>query len=479
MTITPYQTPNPTTAPTPTFIPTPNPTRAAIVDPFEQQVHVVQFGDTLGVIAERYGVRVEAIVEANNLPNENVLVVGQSLIIPTAIQAVGPSFKTIPDSELVYGPSVGDFSVAAFLEGRNSYLARYTENISGRNWSGPELIERVAVEQSVNPRLLLAALEYQSRWISRSEVSGDDLLYPMGYYERPDRVFNLYLQLDWAAKQLQAGYYGWRIRGLAATTLIDGTRVGFAPGLNAGSVGVQTLLAQTRRLDEWRIAAGHAGLFDVYVRLFGDPFQYAVEPLVPTNLTQPPLAFPWADEETWYYTGGPHGGWGTSSAWAALDFAANEEPSGCFTSDYYARAVADGVIARSEHGLVILDLDGDGDEGTGWTIFYLHVESEGRAVEVGDRVQVGDPIAFPSCEGGVSFSTHLHIARRYNGEWIAADCTNCLLNDGIAYPNMNFEGWTVFSFPREYDGSLIKGDDYREACACRADYNVFAPGNGN
>ena len=158
----------------------------------------------------------------------------------------------------------------------------------------------------------------------------------------------------------------------------------------------------------------------------GDPFRFAVEPLIPPDLQQPEIGFPFGDDEVWYFTGGPHGGWGSSSAWAALDFVSAEEVGlGCDVSPDWARAVADGVIARSEYGLVILDLDGDGFEGTGWTIFYLHLSSEDRPVQEGQRVKKGDPIGHPSCEGGVSYATHLHIARRYNGEWIAADCSEC------------------------------------------------------
>ena len=44
--------------------------------------YVVQAGDTLLQIANRYGVTVEAIVQANKLENPDVLRVGQELIIP-------------------------------------------------------------------------------------------------------------------------------------------------------------------------------------------------------------------------------------------------------------------------------------------------------------------------------------------------------------------------------------------------------------
>jgi spore germination protein len=46
-------------------------------------IHVVQRGEVLWQIANRYRVSVSQIVETNELPNPNQLVVGQSLVIPT------------------------------------------------------------------------------------------------------------------------------------------------------------------------------------------------------------------------------------------------------------------------------------------------------------------------------------------------------------------------------------------------------------
>lgn len=463
----------PGVAPTPVFAPTPNPTRAAVMDADEDQVHVVQPGDTLNTIATAYGVAPESVMAANGLTNANILSVGQTLIIPMSIQTVGSGFKIIPDSEIVLGPSLKDFSVeAAVAELPNSFLASYSEELNGRLWSGAEIIDRVALEQSINPRLLLALLEYESGWLSQPMVSDEQALYPMNYRENPAAIYGLYRQLDWAGKMLQVGYYGWRQRGLAATLLADGQRAGLNPALNAGTAAVQVLLAQTRTLDSWLAATQYTGFYQEYVTLFGDPFQYAVEPLIPEDLTQPQMGFPFADGEMWYFTGGPHGGWGSGSSWAALDFvSADQVGTGCDIAPEWARAVADGVIARSEYGIVILDLDGDGFEGTGWTIYYLHVSSEGRAVTEGQRVSRGDPLAHPACEGGVSYATHLHIARRYNGEWIAADCTECM--SAAPAPQWNMDGFLAYTFGTEYDGSLVKGDEYREACVCREPVNTF------
>jgi murein DD-endopeptidase MepM/ murein hydrolase activator NlpD len=62
----------------PSASPTPEPT-------IQEQVHVVQRGETLYRIARRYGTTVQALVAANNLANPNLIFRGQKLIIPSAM----------------------------------------------------------------------------------------------------------------------------------------------------------------------------------------------------------------------------------------------------------------------------------------------------------------------------------------------------------------------------------------------------------
>jgi LysM repeat protein len=52
-----------------------------------QQVHVVQRGETLSSIARRYGVTVAAMQQANNLANPDQIIVGQRLAIPAGASA--------------------------------------------------------------------------------------------------------------------------------------------------------------------------------------------------------------------------------------------------------------------------------------------------------------------------------------------------------------------------------------------------------
>ncbi|MDX1616251.1 MAG: LysM peptidoglycan-binding domain-containing protein [Candidatus Promineifilaceae bacterium] len=50
--------------------------------PPDLQTHIIQPGETLNSIAAAYGITVEELVRANELPNPNIIYVGQMLIIP-------------------------------------------------------------------------------------------------------------------------------------------------------------------------------------------------------------------------------------------------------------------------------------------------------------------------------------------------------------------------------------------------------------
>lgn len=54
-------------------------------------IHVVQAGEVLGEIANRYGVSVDALARVNNLPDADYLRIGQKLVIPNAemLEAMG------------------------------------------------------------------------------------------------------------------------------------------------------------------------------------------------------------------------------------------------------------------------------------------------------------------------------------------------------------------------------------------------------
>jgi len=78
----------------------------ATAGPQEDVVHVVVAGDTVGALAERYGVTVEAIAAANNMTSIHTLDVGQELIIPlggedeTAEEAPAATAEAEPEEQV-------------------------------------------------------------------------------------------------------------------------------------------------------------------------------------------------------------------------------------------------------------------------------------------------------------------------------------------------------------------------------------------
>jgi LasA protease len=438
--------------------PTLDPTRQSVSPTLGPGTYVVQSGDTIALIALRFGVTTEAIIALNHLTNPDSLEVGQPLVIPVPdSEEPGPNFKIIPNSELVFGPAADGFDPEEFMKGKFGYLRSYREVVQGKERTGPEIVSYVAEQYSVNPRLLMAVLEYVARWISNSAPSEWEILFPM--YTETGRE-NLYRQLAWAADQLNEGYYDWKSGAFDYWTLADGSMVRIGPGINAGTAGVQYLMSRIYGREDWQAAVTEGGVFATYQSMFGYPFLWSWEPIVPDGLVQPMLMLPFEKDVLWYFTGGPHGGWGTGSAWAALDFAPSGIGLGCNSSEDWVVASIAGLVVRSDEGAVVLDLDFDGNEHSGWTILYMHIESRDR-IPVGRKVILADRLGHPSCEGGYSNGTHFHIARRFNGEWIAAD--------GAA--PFVLSGWVASGTRYEYDGYLTKGDERIEACDCGSEEN--------
>lgn len=429
--------------------------------------YIVQAGDTLSAIAARFGASTDTLQAINQLDNPDHLFVGQVLQLPQAPTEMGSNFKVLPDSRLVRAPGSISFNIYDFINQQTGFIRTATDEIDDISFTAAQIVERVSLEYSVDARVLLAFLELKGNWLSRSDIDEYAQNYPL---HAPASLFGfdrrgLYRQLAWGAEQLNAGYYGWKLRGLSAIEFQDGLRIRIAPDLNAGTVGVQYALSRFNEHLPWRNEVSADGLYRIYLHYFGDPFANSIEPLIPDSLVQPTLTLPFQQGETWFYTGGPHGGYGSASAWSSIDFVPPDEREDgsplCYISEYFVTAVASGVIARSGDGTVILDLDGDGDESTGWTIVYLHVGSPDRIAQ-GTAVTAGDRIGRPSCEGGVSSAAHLHIGRRYNGEWMPTTCQGC--STALTTPPFVMSGWEAVGIVnQEYQGYLISGAERRIA----------------
>ncbi|MCQ3939144.1 MAG: hypothetical protein DPW18_19175 [Chloroflexi bacterium] len=445
-------------------IPTPLPARPAY-KPGELVDYTAQTGDSLPALASRFNTTVDEILAANpHIPRDaTTMPPGMPMKIPIYYRALwGSPFQIIPDHAYINGPSQTGFNTAAFLSDQDGWLKKYRAYVGGEWKTGAELVDYVSVNYSISPRLLLALLEYQGGALTQSEppVRKNLLGLKRQYWDTP------YLQLVLAANLLNNGYYGWRIGSLIEFDDAAGILIRPDPWQNAGSVALQYYYSRMFSGEDYARAVGREGLAQTYQKFFGNPWEETVE-LIPGSLRQPELSLPFPSDQTWSFTGGPHTGWGTGEPFAALDFAPPSEKSGCASAetDNYATAIADGLVVRSSVDGVALDLDRDGNERTGWVIFYLHLATRERA-PLGADLKAGDKIGYPSCEGGRSTGTHVHIARKYNGEWIVADSV-------IPF---TLSGWMAHNGSGAYLGTMTRGGSVVIACECGDAYTSINAG---
>jgi LysM repeat protein len=79
--VTPLPNPAAQSSPPPFLMPSPSP--SPTLAPPQQRTHTVEGGDTLNRIAQRYGVTVETIMQANGFTDRNrILRIGERLVIP-------------------------------------------------------------------------------------------------------------------------------------------------------------------------------------------------------------------------------------------------------------------------------------------------------------------------------------------------------------------------------------------------------------
>jgi murein DD-endopeptidase MepM/ murein hydrolase activator NlpD len=433
---------------------TPMPTRPPY-DPGTLVDYNAQTGDTLLGLAVRFNTTEAEIRAANPIIPEDATTMppGFPMQIPIYYRAFwGSPFRILPDGLYVNGPAQVEFDTAAFVAEQEGWFKNFRGTAAQEVLTGAEIVDRVATNFSISPRFLLALLEERTGALSDPNFDPNLREYPLGYRNQFHQ--GLYLQLVWAANLLNNGFYAWRGGKLIEFEQPDGQLLRPDPWQTASSVALQHYYAQTLSMSDFQTAIGPDGFAAAYTNLFGDPWAEESDH-IPGSLAQPELRLPFGPNELWSLTGGPHTGWGEGEPWAALDFAPGANTKGCVDTDRWARAMAGGTIVRTGEGIAVLDLDGDGDERTGWVLFYLHLASDGKA-KVGDVLVAGQPVGQPSCEGGESTGTHVHVARKYNGEWmLAAGDVPFVMEDWIPQ-----EGATV------YLGSLVKPGRAVVACTC-------------
>src|SRR5512138_52490 len=173
----------------PTPIPAPTSGRPEY-KPGELVDYIAQSGDTLPALAARFNTTVDEILAANSIiPREaTTMPPGMPMKIPIYYLSLwGTTFQSIPDQAFVNGPAQIGFSTSAFVASTSGWLKSYRDYVGERMRTGAEVVDYVATNYSVSPRLLLALLEYQAAALTQPDIPAGKYL--LGFrrvnYETP------------------------------------------------------------------------------------------------------------------------------------------------------------------------------------------------------------------------------------------------------------------------------------------------------
>ncbi len=134
-------TPSPTAgfSPSPTVPPTQTP--SATPTPAGTTTYVVQSGDTLARIAQRFGTTVQAIAAANALTNINQLLVGQVLIIPSGAALTATPMPNVTATSTAAITLVPTLTAVDFALGGQVFSFAYPELMrrAGMTWAKSDI----------------------------------------------------------------------------------------------------------------------------------------------------------------------------------------------------------------------------------------------------------------------------------------------------------------------------------------------------
>jgi len=156
----------------------------ALISPSENApiLYYAQSGDSLDVLALRFGVAVDEITSPDPLSEGGFIPEGQLLLIPSRLVETSDSLRLFPDSEVINSPSAIDFDVASYIQTAGGKLANYHQFVYSFGYmTGTDIINLVSRDYSIHPRLLLALLEYQSGWVLGTSSTNDHENFPMGF----------------------------------------------------------------------------------------------------------------------------------------------------------------------------------------------------------------------------------------------------------------------------------------------------------
>jgi murein DD-endopeptidase MepM/ murein hydrolase activator NlpD len=196
---------------------------------------------------------------------------GQVYTFPTEASTGSPA-ALLNDDRLRYAPGWGTEQVRKFMASRPGALGQMSIWVGDQEVPVADVITGQSLLYGVNPKVLLALIEFESGLVDNPNPSSEALDLALGYPDPATR--GLDIQIRWGVREL---FRGMRDDGVIKTLLLrDGRTVPVPAGASMGDYAILRVVAQTG--DEATLqrfqGLGEDSFVETYRRLFGeDPRQ--------------------------------------------------------------------------------------------------------------------------------------------------------------------------------------------------------------
>ncbi|NJN66913.1 MAG: peptidoglycan DD-metalloendopeptidase family protein [Chloroflexaceae bacterium] len=322
---------------------------------------------------------------------------------------------------LSYEPDFYQPRIALFLDAHPGPLKAVRFQVGRRSHTFADVLVGLSSLYSLNPTILLALLEQQSRLLSTAHPSAEQMALAMGFEDEGRR--GLHGQVRWAALQMRLALRDYAVRvpsaPLPSLVFADGTQRAVPASISLSRYVLSRVLAPTTSPDH--LPAMLETFLQTYTRLFGDPripptdWPHPAQPFLTRPMERPFRVTSFFDHETplLHENGTTHSFWGQDDP--ALSYDGH-------TGWDYAMQPPDRVLAAAGGTVVFAGNSNDGcaepaqavilDHANGYRTLYWHLHT--IEVEVGQTVATGTPLGVAGATGCAT-GPHLHFQVQYLG----------------------------------------------------------------
>jgi len=340
---------------------------------------------------------------------------------PTPVPTVAPIVPApfFDDRRLTYEPDFYAPQIQALLNTQAGPLRTIVLSVGDRRHSFAEVLSGQTSYYSVNPKVILALIELQSRLLSAASPSSDQVGWALGYQGENGNKRGIQSQVRWAVKQIL--YAKRDYPQYAPLTFADNSSAPPPPGWSLSEYALARVLAPTT--SPGRLPGLLDRFLETYTRLFGDPRTPPADwpapsaPFLAWPITHPAPVTSFFDHGGPFLTRNPQAGvityWGRIETDLAFAYNGHDGWDYAAAPPDLALAAADGTIAFAGNAddncntrAVIIDHE------NGYRTLYWHLARVD--VQIGGHVARGQPVGMIG-SSGCATGPHLHFGVQFLG----------------------------------------------------------------